>query len=83
MSKKTPAPGLEAGVFLASLAAAAVLFWGHSRQPYSEPARAVEKLFRSCNAPDLKGFQAVSTPSFYAAFVRHFGDQKLRQVGAI
>lgn len=80
---KNSSSTLENGALLATLAGAVLLFWGHSRQPYSEPSRTVQNFFKSCSAKDLKGFQVGSTPAFYGAFVRFFGDQRYRRVKAI
>ena len=83
MQKKNPSLGIEIGLLVVAVLAAALLYWAHTRQPYSAPAGTIELLIKAAGSADLGEFQKASTPGHYAAFVRYFGEQKFQRVSAI
>jgi hypothetical protein len=78
------APRLQlAGLVVALFVAAVVTHRIHASRPYSEPGVSVQSLFAAAAEGSLDRLRDASTPSFYAAFVEAFGDQKYRDVQSI
>lgn len=83
MRKKTHSMGLEIALLVVAVLAAALLYWSHTKQRYSAPVRTIELLIQAAGSGDLGEFQKASTPDYYGAFVRYFGDMKYKQVSVI
>jgi len=83
MQKKNPSLGIEIGLLAVAALAAVLLYWSHTRQPYSAPAGTIELLIKAAGSGDLGEFQKASIPRYYGTFVRHFGEQKFQRVSAI
>jgi hypothetical protein len=74
---------MEIGLLTTALIGASLLYWAHTQQRYSAPAGTIKLLFKAAGSADLAEFQKASTPTYYAAFVRYFGEQKYRRVHAV
>lgn len=83
MAKEKHSVGLEVVFFVLAVIAAGALLYQHNQQTYSEPEKTVGLLIKAAGSADLGGFQQASIPTYYAAFVRHFGEAKYRRVDNI
>lgn len=79
MTNTKPSVGLEAALLVLALIAAGGFEYLHNQQAYSEPQKTIGLLIKAAGSADLAAFQQASMPTYYAAFVRHFGEAKYRR----
>ncbi len=80
MTEEKHSIGLEVVLLALAVIGARLLLYEHNRQAYSEPQKTVGLLMKAAGSADLAGFQQASMPTYYAAFVRHFGEAKYHRV---